>query len=278
MNKFLTLNLRGRLQTLQNPLVMAIVNVTPDSFYAESRVATELLSRCQKMLEEGAVILDLGGQSTRPGASRISAKDELNRVLPAIQLIAREFPDAAISIDTFYAEVARAAVEHGACMINDISAGQLDVKMFDTVASLRVPYVLMHMQGVPETMQINPQYTDVMGEVTRFFSEKILKLRSLGVIDIILDPGFGFGKSLEHNYCLLHHFHEFGIFDLPLLAGLSRKGMIQKVVGRSADDALTGTIAANTIALMKGANILRVHDVKEASEAIAIFQAMESAK
>lgn len=277
MNKFHTLNIKGQLLSLDKPLVMGILNTTPDSFYEKSRVSTDLLRRCELMLMEGATILDIGGQSTRPGAIRINASEELSRVIPVIRDIIREFPQSILSIDTFYSDVARAAVEHGAALINDISAGSIDPKMFETVAALHVPYILMHMQGTPETMQLNPRYEDVVGEVTYFFSEKIQELHALGVSDIVLDPGFGFGKTLEQNYALLRHFAEFRIFNRPLLAGVSRKGMIQKVIGANAENALNGTTAANMIALMHGAKILRVHDVKEAAEAIAVYAATNPA-
>ncbi|MFM9985576.1 MAG: dihydropteroate synthase [Flavobacteriales bacterium] len=278
MNKFHTLRLNGRLLSLENPVVMAILNITPDSFYDKSRVENNLLKRCENMLSAGATLLDIGGQSTRPGAGRVDADEELKRVIPAIHQISKEFPDALISVDTFYSSVAKAAVENGACMINDISAGSIDPEMFGVVASLHVPYVLMHMQGTPETMQINPSYEQVISEITYFFSERIHQLHLLGVRDIILDPGFGFGKSLSDNYRILHHFAEFGILDKPVLAGLSRKGMIQKVIHADAENALNATTAANMIALMHGARILRVHDVKEAAETIAIFNAMQGAQ
>ncbi len=277
MNKFHTLRLKGQLLSLENPMVMGILNLTPDSFYGKSRVEMELLKRCENMLLSGATFLDVGGQSTRPGAMRISADEELKRVIPAISAIAKEFPEALISVDTFYGAVAKSAVEVGACMINDISAGSIDQTMFETAASLHVPYVLMHMQGTPENMQVNPQYTHLLSEIIFFFSEKINQLHVMGVHDIILDPGFGFGKSPGDNYTLLKHFNDFDIFDKPLLAGLSRKGMIQKVTDTNAENALPGTIAANVIALMHGAKILRVHDVKEASDAIAVYNAMKGA-
>ena len=278
MNKFHTLRLNGQLLSLENPVVMAILNITPDSFYDKSRIENNLLKRCEDSLSAGATLLDIGGQSTRPGAVRVNADEELMRVIPAIGQIAKEFPDALISVDTFYSSVAKAAVESGACLINDISAGSIDPDMFGVVASLHVPYVLMHMQGTPETMQINPTYSNVVSEISYFFSERIHQLHLLGVSDIILDPGFGFGKSLADNYSILHHFAEFSIFDKPLLAGLSRKGMIQKVIHADAENALNATTAGNMIALMHGARILRVHDVKQSVETIAIFNAMHSAK
>lgn len=252
---------------------MGILNVTPDSFHADSRVKNEkeVLQRAEKMLQDGATFLDIGGQSTRPGAERISAEEELQRVLPPIASIAKTFPECILSVDTFYSLVAQEAVQAGAAIVNDVSAGSIDKEMFSTVAKLAVPYVLMHMQGEPQTMHKNIEYNNVVAEVTYFFSEKIKELRSLGVNDIILDVGFGFGKKLEHNYSLLQHLQDFSMFGLPILAGLSRKKMIQTVTGQNAMNALNGTTAANMIALLNGANILRVHDVKEAMEAIAVF-------
>jgi dihydropteroate synthase len=268
-----SLNIKGHLICPDKPLVMGILNLTPDSFYTDSSVSSnkDMLLKAEKMLEHGATILDIGGQSTRPGAERLSAETELARVLPGIKALIKEFPQSIVSIDTFYGEVAQQAVNEGAAMVNDISAGSLDNSMFGTVAKLKVPYVLMHMQGEPQTMQKEIHYTDVVKEVTIFFSEKINELRSLGINDILLDVGFGFGKKLEHNYALLHHLHDFSIFEMPLLAGLSRKKMIQNITGTDAANALNGTTAANMIALMHGASVLRVHDVQEAVEAVNIF-------
>ncbi len=271
-DKTYSLNITGRLWQVEKPLVMGILNITPDSFYAGSRWSDELqtLSRAEKMLTEGADILDIGGQSTRPGAERISAQDEINRVVPAIKTVLERFPDAVISIDTFYSEVAKQAVDNGAAIVNDISAGSLDERMFSTVAKLNVPYILMHMQGEPQTMHLNPQYNNVVSDVVKFFSEKINQLRLLGVNDLILDPGFGFGKTQEHNIELMQHLDALSIFDIPLLVGISRKKMVQRMVETDATGALNGTTALNTIALMKGAQLLRVHDVKEAVEAVKV--------
>ena len=264
---------------LQSPQVMGILNITPDSFYAGSRKQTEadILSRTRQILEEGASIIDIGAYSSRSNAEHISPDDEMQRLRTALHLINRDFPDAVISIDTFRADVARMCVEeYGAAIINDISAGQMDEQMFTTIAQLGVPYIIMHMQGTPQDMQTNPHYENLLKEVFFYFSEKIQRLRDLGVKDIILDPGFGFGKTLEHNYQLMNHLEEFSVFDLPLLVGISRKSMIHKLLGNTPEEALNGTSILNTIALLKGANILRVHDVKAATEAIAIVQKMKS--
>lgn len=255
---------------------MGILNITPDSFYAGSRwsATDEILSRADKMLNDGADMLDIGGQSTRPGAERISEKEELERALPAIDAVLKRFPDAVLSIDTFYSEVAKQAVEHGASIINDISAGSLDGNMFQTAAQLQVPYILMHMQGEPQTMHLQPKYDNVVSDVVKFFSEKINQLRLMGVNDILLDPGFGFGKTQEHNIELMQHLDALSIFNLPILVGISRKKMVQRMVKTDAAGALNGTTALNTIALMKGAQLLRVHDVKEAVEAVQVYSAL----
>lgn len=278
-NNFRTINVNGQLMELQSPQVMGILNITPDSFYAGSRKQTEadILSRTRQILEEGASIIDIGAYSSRPNADHISPDDEMQRLRTALHLINRDFPDAVISIDTFRADVARMCVEeYGAAIINDISAGRMDEQMFTTIAQLGVPYIIMHMQGTPQDMQTNPHYENLLKEVFFYFSEKVQRLRDLGVKDIILDPGFGFGKTLEHNYQLMNHLEEFSVFDLPLLVGISRKSMIYKLLGNTPEEALNGTSILNTIALLKGANFLRVHDVKAATEAIAIVQKMKS--
>ena len=278
-NNFRTINVNGQLMELQSPQVMGILNITPDSFYAGSRKQTEadILSRTRQILEEGASIIDIGAYSSRPNAEHISPDDEMQRLRTALHLINRDFPDAVISIDTFRADVARMCVEeYGAAIINDISAGQMDEQMFTTIAQLGVPYIIMHMQGTPQDMQTNPHYENLLKEVFFYFSEKVQRLRDLGVKDIILDPGFGFGKTLEHNYQLMNHLEEFSVFDLPLLVGISRKSMIYKLLESTPEEALNGTSILNTIALLKGANFLRVHDVKAATEAIAIVQKMKS--
>ena len=278
-NNFRTINVNGQLMELQSPQVMGILNITPDSFYAGSRKQTEadILSRTRQILEEGASIIDIGAYSSRANAEHISPDEEMQRLRTALHLINRDFPDAVISIDTFRADVARMCVEeYGAAIINDISAGRMDEQMFTTIAQLGVPYIIMHMQGTPQDMQTNPHYENLLKEVFFYFSEKVQKLRDLGVKDIILDPGFGFGKTLEHNYQLMNHLEEFSVFDLPLLVGISRKSMIYKLLESTPEEALNGTSILNTIALLKGANFLRVHDVKAATEAIAIVQKMKS--
>jgi len=252
---------------------MGILNVTPDSFYSGSRVSEtdDVLRRAEKMLEDGATFLDVGGMSSRPGAELVTEEEELKRVLPAIEAIHSRFPEALISIDTVWASVARKAVEAGACMVNDISAGRLDPKLYETVADLQVPYVLMHMQGTPRDMQRDPQYENVVEEVMDFLTMELGKLRELGVHDVILDPGFGFGKTVAHNYTLLRELSGLQILEAPLLVGISRKSMITRVLEVSPEEALNGTTALHMVALQEGARILRVHDVKEASEVIRIF-------
>jgi dihydropteroate synthase len=276
-----TLNLRGKLLDLSTPLVMGILNLTPDSFYQpEGRdgqpALNQVLKEAEQMLQDGASILDLGAYSSRPNAEHISAAEELQRLLPVLQALVKTFPEAVFSVDTFRAEVAEKAIEAGAHIINDISAGELDENMFETVARLKVPYILMHMQGTPQTMQNNPSYEHVIPELTDYFVKKIQKLHDLGAYDLLIDPGFGFGKTLEHNYEILGKLETFKMLQVPLLAGVSRKSMIYKVLGGTAADALNGTTVANTIALLKGAKILRVHDVKPAVETVKIFNTMNS--
>lgn len=278
-NDLQTINVNGQLLELDRPQVMGILNVTPDSFYAESRKQTEadILARAHRILEEGAAIIDLGAYSSRPGAGNVSSDEEMQRLRTALELINHHYPDAVLSVDTFRADVAKMCVEeYGVAIINDISAGQMDKQMFSTIARLGVPYIIMHMQGTPQEMQKNPHYDNLLKEVFYYFSEKIQKLRDLGAKDIILDPGFGFGKTLEHNYQLMSHLEEFRIFGLPLLVGISRKSMIYKLLDSSPEEALNGTTVLHTIALQKGAKLLRVHDVKAATEAIAIVQKMNS--
>lgn len=269
-----TLNCKGRLLVVDKPVVMGIINTTPDSFFAGSRRTSIdlVLQTAASMLEDGAAILDIGGQSTRPGSEIVSEEEELSRVVGVIEAIHRHFPQAVISIDTYYARVAKEAINAGASIVNDISAGTLDSAMFDTVAALQVPYVLMHIQGTPQTMQQAPVYENVTREVLDFFIYKIAELEKKGVKDIIIDPGFGFGKTHAHNFELLHHLQNFSILQKPLLAGLSRKGTIYRTLNTTADHALNGTTVLNTIALMNGAKILRVHDVKAAVEAVALCQ------
>ena len=250
------------------------MNLGPDSFYDGGRLRSswDIIKHAGKLLDHGAEILDLGAASTRPGAPLITAAMERMRLMPALDMVVREFPDAILSIDTYHADIAREAVDRGAHIINDISAGAFDPLMFDTIARLQVPYVIMHIKGKPENMQQNPVYADVVKEVAAFFAEKLFQLRKLGVHDIIIDPGFGFGKSLEDNYKLLNNLDYFRIFELPLLAGVSRKSMINKVLGTSPQNALNGTTILNTLALERGARILRVHDAREAVEAVKIVE------
>jgi dihydropteroate synthase len=269
-----TIRLRGNLIDLSTPLVMGILNTTPDSFYEGSRTFSvdTALGRAGQMLAEGATILDVGGYSSRPGAADIPQAEELNRVLPVIESLTKHFPDVYISIDTFRAEVARQAVEAGACMVNDVSGGSLDSQLFETVAKLKVPYVLMHMRGTPQTMKSLTGYEDIVKEVVDYFGQKVYLLRQLDIKDIILDVGFGFAKTIEQNYFLLKNLDAFKIIGLPILAGLSRKSLIYKKLGVPVSGALNGTTVLNTLALTKGTSILRVHDVREAVEAIKLFR------
>jgi dihydropteroate synthase len=271
-----TLNIRGRLLDLSTPRVMGILNITPDSFYTGSRTTSEkeILQKAEKVLGEGATFLDVGGYSSRPGATDISIEEEISRVRAAIQPIVREFPKAIISIDSFRSEVVRAAVGEGAAFINDVSGGNLDPLMFETVAKLKVPYILMHMKGTPQTMASLTNYNNLLKEMVDYFHQKIAALHHLGVKDVIIDPGFGFAKSVEQNFEILHHLDHFQVLGKPVLVGLSRKSMIWKTLDSDADKALNGTTTLNTIALLKGASILRVHDVKEAVEAVKLVSKM----
>lgn len=273
------INVNGGLMDLSRPQVMGILNVTPDSFYADSRKQAEedIVSRVHQIIEEGGRIIDIGAYSSRPDAEDVSPEEEMKRLKHGLQVIQREFPDAIVSVDTFRADVARMCVEeYGTAIINDISAGDLDANMFSTVAKLKVPYIMMHMQGNPQNMQKNPHYQHPVKEIILYFAEKIEKLRAAGVKDLIIDPGFCFGKTLEHNYEILNKLEEFSIFQLPILVGVSRKSMIYKLLGGGAENALNGTTAVHAIALMKGANLLRVHDVKAAVETVRIFNAMQN--
>jgi len=260
---------------IDKPIVMGIINATPDSFFDSSRFngVEEIVRMAEKMLNDGADIIDIGGQSTRPGSELISANEEIERVVPAIQAISKKFPKAFISIDTFYAKVAIAAVGAGATIVNDISAGSMDNKMIETVAELKVPYVLMHMKGTPQTMQQNAVYENVTRDVLDFFIAKTHELKEAGIVDIIIDPGFGFAKTINQNLELLKNLSVFKMLDKTIMLGISRKSTIYKTLGVSADDALNGTSVLNTIGLMNGASILRVHDVKEAKEAVKLFSA-----
>lgn len=273
-----TLNLRGKLYSLCEPKIMGILNVTPDSFYAESRTSNEehIAARVQQLMDDGADMIDIGGYSSRPGADNVSSEEEMNRLRRGLRVVRRLYPEVPISVDTFRADVARMCVEEeGADIINDISGGMMDRQMFRTVARLGVPYILMHMQGTPDTMQQAPHYDNLRREVMLYFAERIDRLCQMGAKDIIVDPGFGFGKTLEHNYELFHHLDDFNLFNLPLLVGISRKSMIYKLLGGTPQTSLNGTTVLNTIALMKGAHILRVHDVKEAVEAKRIVMEMK---
>ena len=277
----LYINANGKLMDLSEPQVMGILNVTPDSFYAGSRGVTNgyILDRCQQILDEGASIIDIGAYSSRPNAQHISAEEEMSRLRTGLELIRKNHPEAIVSVDTFRADIARMCVEeYGVAIINDISAGNMDEQMFSTIARLGVPYIIMHMKGTPQNMQENPQYDHFLKEIFYYFSEKVQKLRDLGAKDIIIDPGFGFGKTIEHNYELMNHLEEFHLFELPILVGISRKSMIYKLSGTTPEEALNGTTALNTIALTKGAHILRVHDVKEAVECVKIVQKMKACK
>lgn len=268
-----TINIKGELIKLNPAIVMGILNITPDSFYAASRYQNQkiILEKAAKMLEQGVAILDIGGYSTRPQAKNISIEEEIRRLIPAIESISKEFPDARISADTFRSQVARAAIEAGAGMINDISGGNLDKKMFETVADLNVPYILMHSRGNPQTMQQLTDYQDIMLEMIAYFEKKIHQLNQLGVKDIIIDAGFGFAKTIEQNYFILKNMEEFKILDRPILVGVSRKSMIWKKLKITPQESLNATTASNTFALTKGATILRVHDVKEAVEIIELL-------
>lgn len=269
-----TLNCNGRLLVIDQPVVMGIINVNEDSFYRGSRKTDmdDILTMAKSMLDDGASILDIGAMSSRPGAKMIDEEVEINRIVTAVKSISDSYPSAIISVDTFRSKVAYEAVQAGASIINDISSGTFDTEMLKVVSSLNVPYILMHMQGQPETMQINPIYHDVVMEITQFFVSKIKQARNAGITDIIIDPGFGFGKTLEHNYTLLKHLEVFQIFDLPVLAGISRKSMVWKQLDTNPEHALNGTTALHMYALLKGADILRVHDVKAAAECIALFK------
>jgi len=269
------INVKGKLLDLSAPQVMGILNITPDSFYSKSRKNSkvDISERTNQILSEGASIIDIGAYSSRPDAEDVSEKEEIDRLRPALELINKEHPDAIISVDTFRAKVVSVCVEeYGVAIINDISGGEMDANMFDTVARLNVPYIMMHMKGTPQDMQSQPHYDDLLKEVFLYFAEKVYKLHQMGVKDIILDPGFGFGKTVDHNYELLAHLQDFELFQLPILVGVSRKSMITKLLNITTDEALNGTSVVDTIALTKGADILRVHDVKEAVQAVKIFE------
>jgi dihydropteroate synthase len=271
-----TLNCKGRLLVVDKPIVMGIINVTPDSFYSGSRklLVDEVLKQADKMLSEGAAILDIGGQSTRPGSDDIGMEGELARVVPVVEALFSHFPQSFISIDSYYSKVASEAVHAGATIVNDISSGNLDDEMITTVASLKVPYIAMHMKGTPKTMNTLADYDDVTLEVLDFFIKKMEECRQAGIKDVIVDVGFGFAKRIQHNFTLLKQLSIFKILEKPILAGLSRKATVYKTLGTTPEEALNGTTVLNTIALQNGANILRVHDVKEAVEAVKLLEAM----
>jgi len=268
-----TINCKGTLIDLSTPKVMGILNLTPDSFFDGGTLKSEhaIITKVAKMIDEGAAFIDLGGYSSRPGADFVSEEEELNRVVPMVDLVLKNFPDACISIDTFRSKIAKEAVLHGAAIINDISAGLLDEQMLPTVASLQVPYIMMHMKGTPQTMQSLTQYDNLIKEVNFYFSERIATARSLGINDLIIDPGFGFAKTVAHNYELLQKLDLLQFHDLPILAGISRKSMIYKSLETTPDKALNGTTFLHAFCLQKGASILRVHDVAEAVECVKLM-------
>lgn len=273
-----TLNLRGRLLESCEPQIMGILNVTPDSIYSDSRTPDEahITERVRQMMDEGADMIDIGGYSSRPGADDVTPEEEMDRLRRGLRIVRKLYPEVPVSVDTFRADVARMCIEEeGADIINDISGGMMDRQMFRTVARLGVPYILMHMQGTPATMQVAPHYDNLRREVMLYFAERIDRLCQMGAKDIIVDPGFCFGKTLEHNYELMNHLEDFAVFNLPLLVGISRKSMIYKLTGGTPQTSLNGTTVLNTISLVKGAHILRVHDVKAAAEAKQIYMAMK---
>lgn len=273
-----SININGTLHDLTTPMVMGILNVTPDSFFQGSRKQSEkeIVNRCRQIINEGGSIIDVGAQSTTPSSDLITASVEAERLMPALNLIRREFPDVIISVDTFYSDVAKQSVEeYGVNIINDISGGQIDDQMFSVMARLNVPYILMHMRGVPQTMQEMTDYDDFIQDVLYYFSERKARLNFLGVNDVIIDPGFGFSKTLSQNYELMAYLKYFHIFEEPILVGISRKSMIYKLLGSTPEDSLNGTTVLNSVALLSGADILRVHDVKEAVECIKIIGKME---
>jgi dihydropteroate synthase len=274
----MTINCKGQLIDLSQPKVMGILNITPNSFFDGGRYSSEeeILVKVEKMLAEGATFIDIGAYSSKPSAEFVSEEEELNRIVPVVQLLVKHFPKILISIDTFRSKVASACIENGAAIINDISAGNLDDKMLEVIAHYQVPYIMMHMRGTPQTMQSMTTYEDIVKEMLFYFSEKIAQARSLGINDLIVDPGFGFAKTIEQNYEVMQKLSLFHNFALPVLVGISRKSMIHKTLAIGADEALNGTTFLNTIALTKGAQILRVHDVKEAVECVKLFEKLNS--
>ncbi len=274
-----TICLNGQIIDLSKPIVMGILNVTPDSFFDGGRYTTEkkILKRAEEILEQGGTIIDIGAITTKPGTEGISTKDELERLLPAVKAVKKAFPESFVSIDTYRSWVAMTVIEDcGPCIVNDVTGGNFDANMYDTVGRLGVPYVLMHMQGNPMKMQENPEYEDIIRDISMFFTDCVKKLTKAGVKDVIIDPGFGFGKNMEHNYELLNRLDSFKVFQLPLMVGVSRKSMIFKLLGNKPEEALNGTSVVNTLALMGGTDILRVHDVREAVEAVRILDIIRS--
>lgn len=269
-----SINCLGRLIDLDTPRVMGVLNLTPDSFYDGGKYKSdkEILTQAEKMLDEGATFIDIGGYSSRPGASDVSLEEERSRLIPALKLILKEFDRALVSVDTFRSQIAQESIESGAAMINDISAGYMDPEMFSTIARLQVPYVIMHMRGTPQNMQDNLTYDNLLKDIIYYFSERVFELRALGVNDIIIDPGYGFSKTMDQNYELLGKSELLRHLELPILTGISRKSMLYKLIGTGPEGALAATVAAHTIALLKGTSILRAHDVKEAVHAIEIVQ------
>jgi dihydropteroate synthase len=274
----MTINCKGQLIDLSTPRVMGILNVTPNSFYdgGKYKNENEMLSQVEKMINEGASFIDIGAYSSKPNAEFLSQEEEISRLIPAIDLILKQFPETILSIDTFRSEVAKASIESGAGIINDISAGHLDDKMLEIIGKYNVPYIMMHMRGTPQTMQTLTDYDDVVKEILFYFSERIAKARSFGINDLIIDPGFGFAKTLDQNYEIFKKMELFNILELPILVGISRKSMIYKTLNISIEEALNGTTILNTLALTKGAKILRVHDVKEAMECVTLFNKIKS--
>jgi dihydropteroate synthase len=274
-----SINLNGRLIDLSTPIVMGILNVTPDSFFDGGKYETEknIIERAEEILVQGATIIDIGAFSTRPGTEAISSKEEIDRLLPAVRAVKKAFPDSNVSIDTFRSGVAMKVIEDcGPCIVNDVSGGNFDDRMFETIGRLGVPYILMHLLGTPLQMEKHPVYEDIIRDISMFFTDRVNKLIKAGVKDVIIDPGFGFGKTLAHNYDLLNRLDSFKVFQLPILVGISRKSMIYKLLGSKPEDALNGTSVVNTLALMGGTDILRVHDVREAVEAVRIFNKLSS--
>jgi dihydropteroate synthase len=274
----MTINCKGQLIDLITPKVMGILNVTPNSFFdgGKYKNGSDMLSQVEKMLNDGATFIDIGAYSSKPNAEFVSEAEELQRIVPIVHLILEHFPETLISIDTFRSEVAKVCIENGAAIINDISAGNLDAKMMETIAKYNVPFIMMHLRGTPQTMQTMTHYENIVKEILFYFSERIAKARSFGINDLIIDPGFGFAKTLEQNYEVLQKMELFEMLELPLLAGFSRKSMIYKTLHSTAEEALNGTSVLNTIALTKGAKILRVHDVKEAMECVSLFNKMRA--